>query len=154
MFAALTANATNPSKLISCSARANRSKSPISAHSPTAVSVSIPRRHRNLATVCAHGARQRELGEVGLDLIAAGDQDVVGVQVVGQCRLRGMIGEPDRGQPRAVLARPRLTRALPVDLAAQAGSSRSDAARGPGRSGCPRGSGPDRAAAHAPQTGS
>ena len=30
-----------------------------------------------------------------------------------------MVGEPDRGQPRAVLARPRLTRALPVDLAAQ-----------------------------------
>jgi len=36
-------------------ARSKRSKSPTSAHSPTAESVSIPRRQRNLATVCAHG---------------------------------------------------------------------------------------------------
>ena len=62
---------------------------------------------------------ERELGEVGLDLVAAGDQHIVGVQVVGQRRLGGMIGEPDRGQPGAVLARPRLARPLPVDLAAQ-----------------------------------
>ena len=67
--------------------------------------------------VRARGA-DRELGEIGLHLLTAGDQHVMGVQVVGQCRLGGMIGEPNRGQPRAMLARPRLTRPLPVDLTA------------------------------------
>ena len=97
---------------------------------------------------------ERELREVGLDLVAAGDQHVVGVQVVGQRRPRGMIGEPDRGQPRAVLARPRLTRSLPVDLAAQ--QELPDPVPGAHQiaRGCPRGSGPDRAAAHARPTGS
>jgi len=59
------------------------------------------------------------VGKVGLHLVTAGDQHIVGVEIVGQCRLRGVIGEPDRGQPGAVLARPRLAGALPVDLAAQ-----------------------------------
>ena len=61
----------------------------------------------------------RELRELGLDLVAAGDQHVVGVQIVSQRRPRRVIGEPHRCQPRAVLARPRLPGPLPVDLAAQ-----------------------------------
>jgi hypothetical protein len=64
-------------------------------------------------------SHQRELGEVGLDPVTAGDQHVMGVEVVGQCRPGGMTGELDRGQPRAVLACPRLAGAFPVDLAAQ-----------------------------------
>ena len=47
------------------------------------------------------------------------DQHVVRMQVVSQRRLGGVVGEPHTGQPRAVLARPRLTGALPIDLAAQ-----------------------------------
>jgi len=62
---------------------------------------------------------ERELRQVGLHLVAAGDQHIVGVQIVAQCGPRGVVGEPDRGQPRAVLARPRLAGSLPVDLAAQ-----------------------------------
>ena len=42
-------------RLISCPGRANRSKSPISAHNPAAVSVSTPRRQRSRSTCCAHG---------------------------------------------------------------------------------------------------
>ena len=41
---------TSPTQLISCSALAKRSKSPISAHSPTAVSVLMARRQRSRAT--------------------------------------------------------------------------------------------------------
>ena len=41
------------------------------------------------------------------------------MQVIGQRRPRGLIGEPDRGQPRAVLQRPRHRRPLVVDLATQ-----------------------------------
>jgi hypothetical protein len=40
---------------MTCAGCRNRVKSPISAHSPAAVSVSIPRRHINLRAVCAHG---------------------------------------------------------------------------------------------------
>ena len=40
---------------MTCAGCPKRSKSPISAHSPAAVSVSIPRRHINRLAVCAHG---------------------------------------------------------------------------------------------------
>jgi transposase len=40
----------------------------------------------------------RDRCQVGLDLIASCDQHIVGMQVVGQRRPRGVIGEPDRGQ--------------------------------------------------------
>jgi hypothetical protein len=33
----------------------------------------------------------RELGEVGFDLIAAGDQHIMSVQIVSQCRLGGVV---------------------------------------------------------------
>ena len=45
--------------------------------------------------VRARGA-DGELRELGLDLVAAGDQHVVGVQVVRQRRPRALIGEPHR----------------------------------------------------------
>jgi hypothetical protein len=61
----------------------------------------------------------RELREVGLDLIAPSDQHVMGVQIVSQRRPRSVISEPHRGQPRTVPARPRLAGALPIDLTAQ-----------------------------------
>ena len=40
---------------ISCPGRAKRGKLPISAHKPTAESVSIPRTHRSRPIVWAHG---------------------------------------------------------------------------------------------------
>ncbi len=40
---------------MTCPALAKRVQSPISAHSPTAERVSMPRRQRNRAMLCAHG---------------------------------------------------------------------------------------------------
>jgi hypothetical protein len=45
----------------------------------------------------------RERGELALDPVAAGDQHVVGVQIIGDRQLGGAIGEAQAGQPRAVL---------------------------------------------------
>ena len=40
---------------MTCAGCRKRAKSPISAHKPAAVRVSMPRRHINRRAVCAHG---------------------------------------------------------------------------------------------------
>ena len=55
----LCSDGTRPRKLINCPARAKRVKSLTSAHNPTAVRVSIPRRQRSRAAVSAQGESGR-----------------------------------------------------------------------------------------------
>jgi hypothetical protein len=86
---------------------ANRSKSPISAHNPTAVSVSTPRRHRNRPTCTVQGELGEHRHDLALQLLAAVAERVDRAACVEHRGLRGWPRQRDRHQPGAVTFRPR-----------------------------------------------
>ena len=99
---------TSPRKLISCAARAKRAKSPTSAHSPTALSVSMPRRQRNRATVSAHGEPGTSSSIVASSVVAA-DQAACRSRRGSPAASPARLGGRDRRAPShcAVTLRPR-----------------------------------------------
>src|SRR4051812_36852157 len=80
----LSSDGTRPKYLISCPARGKRSKSPTSAHRPTADGVSTPRRQRSHATVVGRWRVGHELADRRLQLGAARDERVDRAEVVVQ----------------------------------------------------------------------
>ena len=70
--------------------------SPISATSPTAVSVSMPRRQRSRATIGAHGPRRGLLGDQSVQPIAAGEQHLVVSEVLAEDDLDQRLIKTDR----------------------------------------------------------
>ena len=104
---------------MTCAGCRKRSKSPISAHNPAAVSVSIPRRHINRRAVCAHGesgnARAISDSSCSRRIINARDR----AAIVLKRPLRRRLREPDAGQPAEMRLRPVGLRAVEADLVAQ-----------------------------------
>jgi len=103
---------------MTCAGCLKRAKSPISAHSPAAVSVSMPRRHQP-----ARGLRPRRRGQrprdLALELLAADHQRQHGAAIVLQRPLRRRLRELDAGQPPEMGLGPVGLRPLEADLAAQ-----------------------------------
>lgn len=96
---------------------AKRSGSPSSATSPTAVSVSIPRRQP-----ADQPGPQLVLGQLNqhpVHALAAREEAVVAVQVVGERDLRRDVIQAQPAQPIAMPTGPRVTRAGVAQAAAQ-----------------------------------
>ena len=79
----------------------------------------MPRRHRRRLIVLSPRGRVGQLPELALELVAAGDHRVVGVEVVDEHQLARPIRKPQAREPVAVAARPRVTWERVVDLATQ-----------------------------------
>ena len=115
-----------------------RAKSPTSAHSPAAVSVSIPRKQRSRAIT----GGVRALGDLLLERRdqrrAAAGQQLDRGQVVSERRLRAGVIEAQRAQPAQVLGRPGAARSGVALAAAQQELRRDGGGRASDRRGRPR----------------
>ena len=119
--------------------------SPISATSPTAVSVSIPRRQRNRATAGAHGPWTGLLGDQRVEPVAAREQHLVVAEVLAEDRVdaaaasKRTLPQPrqmalDHVSPGPVEDMPAAQQQLADPVARAPSDRRADPrARGPGR---------------------
>ena len=97
---------TRPTQLMICGARSKRSKSPISATRPAAVSRWIPRRQRRRGGSVRPRAGVDACEELALELLAARAEEVEHPEQVEQRRLRGGVREHDLPEPEPVIAAP------------------------------------------------
>ena len=143
---------TRPTKLMNCSAVLNRVKSPASATSPIAVSVSIPRMHRSLAISSRMRALVRRAGQIARSSTLDAPVDLVDCEqiVVERLLLAGQL-ERLASQPRATRQAPAGRRHPPV--MAQTGTSPGGGGRASGPAARPPGPAPDPAAPRAPASG-
>jgi hypothetical protein len=128
-----------------------REKSPISAHSPTAERVSMPRRQRKAGDGLGPRRVGDELLDVALQRVPAHDQGVDRAEVVQQRQLRRP-AEIDAPEPVAVAGRPRPRGSVEAHVVARSASRRSLLTRSSaGRSILPGGGGCAEQVPHRPR---
>ena len=81
--------------------------------------MSIPRRQRKRATVCAHGEPGTSSAIVACKCVTAHEQRVDRAQIVGERDLRAAVGELDAAEPVAVTGRPGIGRAVIAHVVTQ-----------------------------------